>query len=328
MRKIFTVVTHWLIGVWRGSDHHSLATFSGDMRLSLGAGLGIAESFERCRLGLDNRKLATLWRPTFDRLMEGNNLVDSLRSGESMLPPYYLPAIEAGERSGKLVEVFSFLEVHCRLMQPLTKTLRQLWLYPLVLILAGSTVRFFLSLLGGDFGGGMTILYDTVTGLLLTVSMIALLWLTPIRMVFDELRLQLPWVGLIERQLAANRYFCILSLLESAQCDQVDEMIRVASRTVSNQAIVAQLQAVQRSILNGSTIGEAYAGAGFLELEEQQTILAADLSGTLHGAYSYLAEQSEQRLHPRLKLLQEITAKLVSLLVLYCILIELFRMAF
>ena len=49
-------------------------------------------------------------------MRRGETLTEALSGAEELLPPFYLPVIQAGEQSGRLAEALEFLESHCSLL--------------------------------------------------------------------------------------------------------------------------------------------------------------------------------------------------------------------
>ena len=215
------------------------------------------------------------------------------------------------------------LSKHLQLIEPLSKLLRQLWFYPLLIVMFGALLGAIMLTITGDPIGAVLSLADTCLGLLWYFAIAAVVWLTPVRVRFDELRLCLPWVREVEHDLAVCRFFSVMALLEESQSERVDEMIRVAKRTISNQAIANQLEAVISSLRAGQTLGEAFSRATHFDTEVQQTVSTAELSGTLLESYQQLAKWSEDRLFPRLESLQAISSRMVAALVICSLIAQL-----
>jgi len=320
--------TKWISSIWRAKPLLALSRFSREFNLCLRAGLPVADAFEKCRLANDCSYLKKYWEGGRQKMLNGESITESLRGAEPVLPVFFLPVVAAGERSGQVDEVFKFLENHLRLLIPLSDLLRKLWLYPVLIILAGTFLRSILLMINGHFVEGCSVVFDTVLGLIWYFVLAAVIWLSPLRVMFDELRLRLPWVSTLEHDLAVNRFFSVMALLEKSQCDRVDEMIRTASKTVSNRAITKQLSDVIHHLDEQATLGEAFATASHFDDQVRQTVQASELSGTLLEGYRYLAEQAESRLTPMLQWIHVVSAKIVTFLVIYCLLGEALRLAF
>lgn len=328
LRETILRVRSWLPVVYRSQPLVSLASFSREFGQCLRAGLPVVESFEKCRLVIDSTYLRDRWQDGKRRMQQGESIADSLQDAQAALPAFYLPTVRAGERCGRVDDVFLFLANHCRLIEPLTTLLRQLWIYPVGIMGFGAMLRAGLRLATGSPLGGLEVLIDFVGSIAWYFAIAAIVWLTPIRPFFDEFRLKLPWLGELEHDLASCRFFSVMALLERSQCDRIDTMIGVATRTVNNQAIANQLREVVHRLEEGFTLAEAFDTATHLDDQTRQTLRSADLSGTLQESYQYLATQAEARLEPRLRWIQMASAKIVTVLVIYCLLGEAIRIAF
>lgn len=328
LREAFRRLSGWFSRLYRSQPFFSLASFSRDFGQCLKSGLPVDSAFEKCRLAIDARYLRNQWERSTRRIQNGETIAKSMDSAESALPRFYLPTIDAGEQCGRVEEAFGFLEKHLRLIQPLSDLLRKLWLYPLMIILSGTLVRSFLLLGNGSFNAGLGALSETLWSFFGYFALAAILWLTPLRLVFDEFRLRLPWVRELEHDLAVCRFFSVMALLERSQSERVDFMIRVAAKTVSNQSIARQLLQAAEAIERQETMGDAFTLATYLDDEVRSTIRSAEQNGTYLESYEHLASQAEHRLCPVLKTIHDLSTRIIYFLVTLCLLGEILRLAF
>ena len=70
----------------------------------------------------------------------GTTLFQALEPHKHHFPAFVLPAIRCGEESGHLDQTLRYLENHCRLLIGHVRTMRDMWLVPLCLMLGGTVI--------------------------------------------------------------------------------------------------------------------------------------------------------------------------------------------
>ncbi len=282
--------------------YERLGLFSGTLATCVETGLALPASLEHARRALNGTGLADSMQDVADAVRRGESLADSMTHSCHSLPPFYIPLIEAGEKTGRLDESLRFLEAHCRVLKRPTQAVRNLWLVPLAVILVGTILRFFIMLLWGSWSGLLGFLWGSVTSYAMLGAMLFILFSTPFRPLIDFLKLHLPFVGALERELNASRIFHALEMLHAAAGHRVEQMVRVAAKTVSNQLLHADLEEVATHIERGSTITEAFDEASYLTPQQKQIIATGELSGTLERSYRLIANEAAEKLEARLAL--------------------------
>ena len=197
----------------RPPQYKLLAGFSRDLRMCLRSTSDMVRGLELCIKPIRNTVLGDRWKTAAEKVRGGATLAEALDDAEGWLPPFFLPVIRAGEQSGRLEEALAFLETHCTQLSGPAVTLRNFWLFPVAIMLGGSVLSVFLVLLWGLFGDAAALFVQELLGFLKIALLIALLMLTPARYFVDQLRLSLPWVGPLEREIAVHRFFRVLALL-------------------------------------------------------------------------------------------------------------------
>jgi type II secretory pathway component PulF len=135
-------------------------------------------------------------------------------------------------------------------------------------------------------------------------ALLFILFGTPFRPLIDFLKLHLPFIGTLERDLNANRFFHALAMLHATAGHRVEKMVRVAARTVNNQLLQTDMEEVATEIERGSTITEAFDEASYLSPAQKQMIATGELSGTLERSYQHIAEEAASKLQVRLELIR------------------------
>ncbi len=302
-----------------GPQYKRLARFSSDMRTCTRSSLDIARALELCVKPHRNTRLGECWASAASQLQHGSTLAEALRPGEKLLPAFYLPVIEAGEESGRLDEAFAFLERHCNLLAGPAAAIRNLWLLPVCIMLAGAVINFVLTLAMGSPWKASTALAAELGSWLKLVIMVAVVALTPLRQLFDQLRLSLPWIGELEREIAVHRFFRVMALVYGVGGERVDAMIHTAARTVTNHAAREDLLKAATAIKNQATISEAFRRVTLLNEDERATIDVGELSGSLERCFDQIADETESSMMAKLAFLQPLLTRLVMGAVVFSI---------
>ena len=274
----------------RAPPYKQLAQFSHDLQTCIRSGVDIVRGLELCLKPFRNTAIGDRWSGAADQVRRGSTLAEALSGAEDLLPPFYLPVIEAGEQSGRLDEALSFLESHCRLLAGPALALRNVWLFPLVIMVFGSLIQVILLLLMASPIDALVVLCREIFGYAQLLVIVAIVMLTPVRYFVDQLRLSLPWIGSLEREIALHRFFRVLALVYSVGGHRVEAMIRTAVQTVSNRAARIELLKAARAIEEKASVGDAFRRVSILSEDEQATIGVGELSGTLKNAFDRISD--------------------------------------
>jgi len=285
----------------------------------------IARGLELCLKPFRNTAIGDRWSGAVDQVRRGSTLAQALSGADDLLPPFFLPVIEAGELSGRLDEALSFLESHCRLLAGPASALRNVWLFPLVIMVFGSLIQVILLLMASPVDA-LVVLGRELFGYAQLLVIVAIVMFTPVRYFFDQLRLSLPLIGSLEREIASHRFFRVLSLVYSVGGHRVEKMIQTAAQTVSNRAARAELLKAARAIEEKASVGDAFRLVSILSEDEQATIGVGELSGTLEKAFDRISDDTGSNMIAKLNRIQFWSVRIVMYVVMMSIIATLFRL--
>jgi type II secretory pathway component PulF len=137
--------------------------------------------------------------------------------------------------------------------------------------------------------------------------------------VLDQIKLFLPVIGQVERELAVNRFFHSFNMLYSTGGMRVEAMIELAARAVTNVAVRDDLLRAARAIESGSTVAEAFAAPATLTEDQRTTIAAGEHAGKLDTAFATISRHTGESVQHRLKKFNEISFRIVTLAVTFSI---------
>jgi len=212
-----------------------VAWFAGNLATCLSAGISVPDSLRTCTRSAPGAELPRIGSAAADRVASGMELADALEPDASLFPPFYIPVIRCGERVGRLDESLRYLERHCTLLVRPTRAMRNTWLYPLVIVVFGSIIKIVAHVILAPLT--QTLAYAANTAF--TYGVVALivgffLFVPQARLILDHVKLVLPILGLVERELVVNRFFHSFNMLYSTGGMRVEAMIELAVQAVTN----------------------------------------------------------------------------------------------
>ena len=281
--------------------YRTLSQLFGNWATSFEAGLGLEQA-----LKLSQRTLAAVTSPTtpavaLERIRDGVSLSEALQQASGRWPDFVIPVLQAGEQSGRMDEALRYLEDHCRLLHGPAGALQRAWLYPLCVLLAGTVFRIIASCWLRSWSSTLWLLLTAIKNYGTLACFVAILLLPFFRPLMDPLKLVIPIVGAAERELAMNRFFCVLTMVYATGGRRVESMVRLACRTVANVAIRGDLLRAARSIERGSSISAAFQRTTRLQPAEQELIASGELTGTLEKSFDRIARLAGESLKVRLE---------------------------
>ena len=308
-----------LVRAFPGYPYEALTRFSHDFGTCVRTVSDLIKGMELCVKSLSGTVLANRWARSPEMIRGGATLAEALAPAYDRLPPFYLPVVRAGEKSGRLVDAFTFLETHCKLLAGPAAAVRKLWLYPLIIFLFGSALRVFILLLMGSPIGAINLAVQEVFGWLKFAVFLFVVTLPPILILIDEIRLNLPLLGALEKDIALNRFFRVLSLMYSVGEYRVESMVQTAAAAVTNQAAKADLLKAAAAIENHASVSEAFSNVKILTNDQRASIDAGELSGTLEQAFAQISTDAGNRMTSTLALITPILTRIVMVVVVLSI---------
>ncbi len=327
MRTTVAKLRHAAALIWMGPQYNRLARFSFDMWTCSRSSMPVPQSLELCIRPHSKSRIGELWADAPAKVRSGATLAESLQDASPYLPAFYLPVVEAGEQSGRLDEAFEFLHNHCKLLAGPASAIRNIWLFPLAILMAGSLIRVALFLVAGHFSDGIATLVTELGGWIQMAIVLAVIFLTPVRVLLDEVRLRIPWLGELEREICVLRFFRVMSLVYGVDAGRVEAMIQIAAKAVTNRAAQNDFLRAAKAIESKATISDAVQRVNLLSPDERATIEVGEVSGTLEGAFDEVANQAEASMMPKLATIQPILTRIVMSMVAASIALTMLRIA-
>ena len=295
-------------------SYEQLGHLSYNLATCLSAGIALPQAFRTTTKSLAKTNSAA-WIEVADRLDHNESLAEALQAVEPRLPPFFLPLVAAGEETGRLDEIFRYLADHCRMLARPTRALRNVWLGPLLVYLLSIPLKILLFLWFGDWSGTWARVVDAVAALGSLGAIAFLLTVPLLKPAWDRLRVIVPILGRSERDVSVSRFLRVFSMLYATGGMRVENMIRFAAKSVSNDFFQRDLLRAAKRVERGDSLSQAFSSCISLNHEEQQTIAAGELSGTLEAACHRLATNLDEVLEARLKVVTNIAMRVTMFVV-------------
>lgn len=276
----------------RALFYSQLATFAE-------AGVPVLRALEQLARTPPHRGLRTLAAGLLASVKEGGTFTDAFRHPSSHTPVFDIALIEAGERSGRLDQVFGTLARHHRARAENLAAVRQECVYPaLVLHLAifiaplpawfqtGSTAGYLLQTLGP-----LAFLYGSAGFLLWALQgSRGEAW----RALLERIFLRVPLLGAARADLALARLAGALEALVSAGV-LVTAAWPLAAEASGSPLVRQTVEGWRRDLEAGHPPGEKVAAAGIFPDLFVSSYLTGEMSGRLDQQLAWLARHHEEQ---------------------------------
>lgn len=295
------------------------------------AGIPVLRALEQLARNPPHRSLRTLAADLLASVKEGGTFTDAFRHPASQTPVFDIALIEAGERSGRLDQVFATLARHHRARAENLAAIRQECIYPaLVLHLAifiaplpawfqtGSTAGYLLHTLGP-----LAVLYGGVAFLLWALQGSRReAW----RAVLERIFIRVPLLGAARADLALARLAGALEALVSAGV-LVTAAWPLAAEASGSPLIRQTVEGWRKDLEAGHPPGDKVASAGIFPDLFVSSYLTGELSGRLDQQLAWLARHHEEQGFARMRAVSQWAPRILYGLVALWVAAQILRLA-
>lgn len=319
-----------------------LYIFCNNMALALAAGISITNGLEinaysmgkkQDQLGLDRIR---------NNILRGKTFYSSLRE-EEVFPNFLVNMVRIGEMSGRLDEIFLRLADYYRNKNELEKELKNILIYPLILILATLASMVFLILkvvpsftsLYEEYGGELPkytrILMrmgsfdyrdflDILIVLILAYLLVRLLRnLNYFNRKFDRLALYIP----LYREMLTLEFTELLSILLNSNI-QLYDSLKLIEKTMENSYFKGELGLFIESLEEGIKFSSLSLGSQVLSKEVYGFILIGEETGKMaeimDSGFRYLSSNFNYKMKKLAKLIEPAILLIISLVIAFLVL--------
>ena len=269
-------------------------------------------------------------------LIEGKQLSEMVRFHGSLFPPLYADLVEAGERSGALVEVMEQLLVFLKTRRELREFLITSSIYPvIILVVTFGVIALLFTVFLPKFAqvfADMNKELPTPTAVMISlsefISNVWWLWVLilgvgllmvqsmirrgVVKPVLDELLVRTPITRSIILSLEISRFFRTLSVLVRNHIHLLDG-VSIASRVIQNGTVKRTLNRISSDLREGGKLSVSLSKSHFVPRIAIQMIKVGEESGQLSGMLEQIALRYESIVRTKIKRLLALFEPLVIL---------------
>ena len=319
-----------------GSVSHSrvsskvMLTFISEFRALTSAGLPLAQALRRLETRKDSAALGAAVAAVRADVQAGHELTAAMAKHPDVFDPLTCATIEAGMSSGALTDALDQLLRLLRIKADLQRKVGRAMSYPLfmlVLLVVVLTVLMLFVLpqfadLYADFGAELPFLTQVLLSfvdwapVIVPIAILlgfaglfagrALLRLSAVRQGFDRLRLSLPIVGPLRRDLMLVQISFILALMLNAGAT-LQRAVKVATDAIDDTDQAARLTRLGRFIQQGGSLGHGLQSVALYPPLSEAMLAAGEEAGDQGQMFLQVAQLHGNDLNDRL-------ARVVSLI--------------
>ncbi len=277
----------------------------------LSAGLAPVAALEASRLVQDSQ-LDRCLKDVIDGCGRGMSIADSLAPHRRRLPHFFLPVLEAGEASGRLVEAFRFLHECCLRINPTLALVRSVWLYPLLIILCGWLARMVIMVYFGSYGTA----WQTFLGFGTQLGLLALVIygvgrVPALARVRDWGALQFPMVREVVIGLSQVLFFGSFSLLLKTGGIEVLRILEYASEAVGNSVVRSDFLNARPVFVQHGSFEAAFNQVRLLDARQKSIIATSAMAGCLEDGLERIVKVAHEDLEVTLNRFNAIFQRLL-----------------
>lgn len=315
----------------------SFLLFNQEFIALLRAGLSIPEALDLIASGRDMPYLGQVLRKVREDVRQGASLSEACAQHPEIFDGLYLAGLKTGEKSGDLVNALSHYQEYLQRRIAFRRKLSRAAAYPLFLIITLVAILAILFIfvmprfiqMYADFDAQLPLATRMLMGLvehmpwLAPVIIVALMAIgfsvrqwsrtAPGRLRIDAVKLRIPGLGeATEFALVAQLARTLSTLLSSGT--PLVESLRVAYQTLSNRAVAARLQVVERRVVEGRGLALAMREEQIMPEIGLKLVGVGEASGSLSQMLAEIARYYEDLLDHRISRLMTIAEPALMLL--------------
>jgi type IV pilus assembly protein PilC len=296
-----------------GVKLQDIGRFTRQFAAMTSAGLPLVQCLDILANQTESKLLGKTISQVSGDIQGGSTLADSLSKHPKVFNSLYCNMVAAGEASGSLDTILIRLAEYQEKSQALRRKIKGAMSYPAILaivcvVVVGIMLTFVVPTFAqmfSDIGGTLPLptrivmgISDFLRGNIIFIIVIligagigfgAYYRTEPGRLVIDNLRLNLPAIGNLERKSAVSRFSQTLSTLLSSGVTILDAL-SITAKTAGNAVLEKGLMRTLEKITGGQTIAEPLKETGVFPPMVIHMIAVGEKTGDLSGMLSKIAQ--------------------------------------
>jgi type IV pilus assembly protein PilC len=302
---------------------HEFLVFNQELATLLKAGMPLVQSLEILRRNIPNPVFKSVLDDVYEKVRSGTALSDAFAAHPRHVTPMYTASLMAGERSGSLEQVLRRYVAYVQVISAVRRKVVSALVYPAVLTLLSLAVVVIIVVrvvpefneFYKGFDAELPFATQIIVGLsdairsqfvLIVVALVGLVvggrWMMrqpAQRQALDRLILQVPGLGGIARQFATSQLARTLATLLGGGIPLVTAL-DVASRSVSNRHIAAQMADITRQVREGQPLSAAMTAKGEFPDVSVKMVEVGEATGALQDMLNAIADFYDEDIETKL----------------------------
>ncbi len=302
---------------------HEFLVFNQELATLLKAGMPLVQSLEILRRNVPNPVFKGVLDDVYEKVRSGTALSDAFEAHPRHVTPIYTASLMAGERSGSLEQVLRRYVAYVQVLNAVRRRVVSALVYPAVLTLLSVAVVAIIvvrvvpefSQFYAGFDAELPLatrvivaVSDTVRSQIVLILLAAAAGVAGLRWALrqpaqrqriDRWVLRVPGIGGIARQFATTQLSRTLATLLGGGIPLVTAL-DVASRSVSNRHIAAQMADITRQVREGQPLSAAMAAKGEFPDVSVKMVEVGEATGALQDMLNAIADFYDEDIETRL----------------------------
>ena len=322
------------IGFRRSVKGSALASMTGQMALMLETGTSVVEALNAVARQTDHPRLQEALEVVSAEVQAGANLSTALGAHPHVFSRYYVSAVQTGDSSGTLPEVFQRLEEDLLKRESVKASIRAALIYPMILtVLATGAVTFMVTFVLPKFiaifkqsgvplplptkillaiSGFATSYWYAIIGLIVAVVVSLRLYFSSDQGAskWDTLVLKTPVVGSLAVAIHSSLLLRMLGTLLDAGVPLV-ETLNIAQGVCANGRFKALLSNATARIMRGEPFADSMADTDLFTPAIKQMLATGERTGRLPFVMNRMADRLDFTSDLRMKKLSAVVEPLI-----------------
>jgi type II secretory pathway component PulF len=285
--------------VYSGVSVRDLAVFYRQLATAVRAGIPIHRALLSVAENTGKPRLRRVVQAVVNDLMQGKPIAEAMSRHPHVFDELQIALIRAGEEGGLLDSMLERLADYLERDYKLRLKIRAGTFYPKVLLVAGIFIPKIPVLVLG--GGLIPYLRETVgwaAPILLAVLVVIavvrmLLQIEPVRDAYDSLKLMIPGIGGLVRQLAMARFSRAMAAVYAAGVP-LPRAIAISALAADNYYLTKRLRGAIAEVEHGQSLAEAFRRTGVMPPLVLDMLRTGESTGGVDAMMDKVAEYYEQ----------------------------------
>ena len=290
-----------------------LALFTGQLSTLLSAGSPVVEALASLTEQVENKRLKSVVGGLRDQVNHGSSLADAMGEHAEVFNELYRSLVRAGESAGALELVLTRLADYLEGQTELRNKITGAMVYPVIMLVASVAVMgvalIWVIPMMAELLQDLDQPLPVLTRVVLALSELLTAWWIPItvggagafllanraiqtargRKAWDGLRLRLPVLGRVVRQIAISRFARTLATLVSGGLNIVSAL-EIAEKVTANRVIGEAIEEARESITRGASIAAPLRQSGQFPPLVLHMVAVGEASGQLPAMLAKVAD--------------------------------------